>query len=194
MMKTKVLLLLVISFKLSYAQQKDSTEIVKEITTFFRYSSNFEIDSLLNKMHTKLFTLAPKKQIKESMQQMLDDKNLKIGFSNYNIQNISPTFTYNSVKYALVKYNFTMNMQFYDNGNLSENSLSMQYALPGLKQKFGKDNVRLIDSTQTVIIDVKGLMYAINDNKKDWKFLEKKEEQKSILKYLIPQAVINKLK
>lgn len=193
-MKTKVLLLLVISFKLSYAQQKDSTEIVKEITTFFRYSSNFEIDSLLNKMHTKLFTLAPKKQIKESMQQMLDDKNLKIGFSNYNIQNISPTFTYNSVKYALVKYNFTMNMQFYDNGNLSENSLSMQYALPGLKQKFGKDNVRLIDSTQTVIIDVKGLMYAINDNKKDWKFLEKKEEQKSILKYLIPQAVINKLK
>lgn len=193
-MKTKVLLLLVISFKLSYAQQKDSTEIVKEITTFFRYSSNFEIDSLLNKMHTKLFTLAPKKQIKESMQQMLDDKNLKIGFSNYNIQNISPTFTYNSVKYALVKYNFTMNMQFYDNGNLSENSLSMQYALPGLKQKFGKYNVRLIDSTQTVIIDVKGLMYAINDNKKDWKFLEKKEEQKSILKYLIPQAVINKLK
>lgn len=193
-MKTKVLLLLVISFKLSYAQQKDSTEIVKEITTFFRYSSNFEIDSLLNKMHTKLFTLAPKKQIKESMQQMLDDKNLKIGFSNYNIQNISPTFTYNSVKYALVKYNFTMNMQFYDNGKLSENSLSMQYALPGLKQKFGKDNVRLIDSTQTVFIDVKGLMYAINDNKKDWKFLEKKEEQKSILKYLIPQAVINKLK
>ncbi|MFY8129306.1 MAG: hypothetical protein ACOVMM_13060 [Chitinophagaceae bacterium] len=194
MMKTKILLLLVISFKLSYAQQKDSTEIVKEITTFFRYSSNFEIDSLLNKMHTKLFTLAPKKQIKESMQQMLDDKNLKIGFSNYNIQNISPTFTYNSVKYALVKYNFTMNMQFYDNGKLSENSLSMQYALPGLKQKFGKDNVRLIDSTQTVFIDVKGLMYAINDNKKDWKFLEKKEEQKSILKYLIPQAVINKLK
>ncbi len=193
-MKTKILLLLVISFKLSYAQQKDSTEIVKEITTFFRYSSNFEIDSLLNKMHTKLFTLAPKKQIKESMQQMLDDKNLKIGFSNYNIQNISPTFTYNSVKYALVKYNFTMNMQFYDNGKLSENSLSMQYALPGLKQKFGKDNVRLIDSTQTVFIDVKGLMYAINDNKKDWKFLEKKEEQKSILKYLIPQAVINKLK
>jgi hypothetical protein len=194
MMKTKILLLLVISIKLTYAQKKDSAEIVKEITTFFRYSSNFEIDSLLNKMHTKLFTLAPKKQIRESMQQMLDDKNLKIGFSNYNIQNITPTFTYNSVKYALVKYNFTMNMQFYDNGKLSENSLSMQYALPGLKQKFGKDNVRLIDSTQTVFIDVKGLMYAINDNKKDWKFLEKKEEQKSILKYLIPQAVINKLK
>lgn len=193
-MKTKILCLLFISFKLSYAQKKDSIEIVKEITTFFRYSSNFEIDSLLNKMHTKLFTLAPKKQIKESMQQMLDDKNLKIGFSNYNIQNITPTFIYNSVKYALVKYNFTMNMQFYDNGKLSENSLSMQYALPGLKQKFGKDNVRLIDSTQTVFIDVKGLMYAINDNKKDWKFLEKKEEQKSILKYLIPQAVINKLK
>jgi hypothetical protein len=193
-MKTKILLLLVISIKLTYAQKKDSAEIVKEITTFFRYSSNFEIDSLLNKMHTKLFTLAPKKQIRESMQQMLDDKNLKIGFSNYNIQNITPTFTYNSVKYALVKYNFTMNMQFYDNGKLSENSLSMQYALPGLKQKFGKDNVRLIDSTQTVFIDVKGLMYAINDNKKDWKFLEKKEEQKSILKYLIPQAVINKLK
>jgi hypothetical protein len=193
-MKTKILLLLVISIKLTYAQKKDSAEIVKEITTFFRYSSNFEIDSLLNKMHTKLFTLAPKKQIRESMQQMLDDKNLKIGFSNYNIQNITPTFTYNSVKYALVKYNFTMNMQFYDNGKLSENSLSMQYALPGLKQKFGKDNVRLIDSTQTVFIDGKGLMYAINDNKKDWKFLEKKEEQKSILKYLIPQAVINKLK
>ena len=193
-MKTSLFILLVIALSFAKAQQKDSAEIVVNINTFFRYSSNFEIDSLMDKMYPKLFTIAPRKQITEAKESMLKDNNVKIGFANYNIKKISPTFTYNSVKYALVKYNFIMQMQFFDNGKISKNSLSMQYALPGLEQKFGKQNLHLVDSTQTVNIYTNGQMYAINENKKDWKFLEKKEEQKAILKYLIPQAVINKLK
>ncbi len=193
-MKTSLFILLVIALSFAKAQQKDSTEIVVSINTFFRYSSNFEIDSLMDKMYPKLFTIAPRKQITEAMESMLKDNNLKIGFANYNIKKISPTFTYKSVTYALVKYNFIMQMQFFDNGKISKNSLSMQYALPGLEQKFGKQNLHLVDSTQTVNIYTNGQMYAINENKKDWKFLEKKEDQKAILKYLSPQAVINKLK
>lgn len=184
----------IFSIYVSKAQTKDSLAIATDVNLFFNYTTTNQVDSLLEMLYPKLFTIAPKEQLKQQMKNMLDDKNLTIKMFDFKIKSISPTFLYNTVKYALVKYNFRMTMQFGGINESQKNNLALQYSLPELQEKFGKSNVQLNDETQTISIYVNGLIYAINEPKKSWKFLEKKEEQKALLNYLLPQAVINKLK
>lgn len=192
-MKNLVVFFLFLNFFELNAQKKDSAAIHQQFNNFWRYTQQYEIDSLLELLHPKLFTIASKKSLKESMLSMFTGGELQIKFLNNHLKSISKTFIYNEVKYALLTYDFDMLMSFTMNGELSkQNNLSLQYALPGLIKTFGKQNVELNETNQTVKIHTLGTLFAMNSNDNDWKFLERKEEQKAILKYLLPPAVIKK--
>jgi hypothetical protein len=134
----------------------------------------------------------------QAMNKMKEDTSTIITMGNSVLKSISKTLELDSIKYVLMKYSFKMTMKIVSTknepSNEEENFNIADFTYEMLKAKYGEKNILYNREKSKLDITVNNEMYVIKNLKyKEWKFLEKKESMKPLLKKILPKKVLKKL-
>ncbi|UTW61574.1 hypothetical protein KFE98_16375 [bacterium SCSIO 12741] len=184
-------LLLFIVITLTTFAQKAESEIRETFDTYFDLIEAQDISGTLDFVYPKLFEHYPKADLQTAFEKLYSDPDVKIEMKNAKVKSVSETMEYQGVQYATLDYSFDMHMKFLNNEGGEE---GLQFAALMLKEVYGADNVSFDSKTGVISIHTETTMYAVNDPAyPGWKFLEKKEDMKDVMKKIFPKKVLKKL-
>lgn len=182
---------LFISFLLfTNVNAQDQDAIKAEANKYYDILKNMDLVKTLNMTYPRIFEIVPRDKMEESFAKIFDDSTIRMQFSNFSIGNISNSIQKDGIKYALVKYAYTLSLTFNE-------EMDKDFEKPMLntyKEMYGKKNVIYNRDTQTFVITVNTSMFAIKDPQfGGWKFLENKPTMITLLGKLIPEDVMQQL-
>lgn len=111
-MKALHITLFALLISLGSVAQTDKESIQKWADIYMVYVQNNDIDKILDAMLPQLFETISRSQIKASMEQMLNNSNMKVEYLSAKINSISNTVKRDDTKYALVNYDSSFKMIF----------------------------------------------------------------------------------
>lgn len=117
----------------------DSTEMINRLDTFMFYSQLLNFEKILDYTYPKLFTLASRQELKETMENAFIDEDINIKMDSLKIVKINPIFEDDEGKYARITYSMLINMSLKE----ELDSSGMQSFLDIMKTNFGDKNVWL---------------------------------------------------
>lgn len=187
----KHITVLLISFLIvTNLSAQDKEVISQEVGKYFETLKAKDVKASLEYIYPKIFEIAPKGKIEQSMNETFNDPTLELNFKDLAIGTVSDVIVQDGVKYALIAYSYKMTIKsLEDLGKDFEKQLLGTYI-----DMYGKNNVEYDKKTKTYSIAVTTSMYAINSPKySGWKFLENKKGMEIILQKLIPESVTEQL-
>jgi len=185
LLSTLWLLCLGVSFAL--AQSAQNTKALKtDLDGYLKVVKNKDIDGILDYMPPKMFETTSRENMKVAM----NGENLqKVVYKELTIKKISPLFTYQKNKYALVKYLAVVVIPV-----PKDDKAKMESTFEIMKSMMGEDKVKLDAEKGEITLNSDAEMYAIlTPQIKGWKFLGKSEQAPPI-DGIVPKEVQEKLK
>mgnify|MGYP001330066082 CR=1 FL=1 len=197
-MRTLLILILTTSLSIESFAQEVNEEIKKTFKNYFQTIEKKDNEKTLDFIYPKLFEHFPKERMLQAMNKMKEDTSTIITMGNPALKSISKTLELDGIKYVLMKYSFKMTMKIFspknETNNEEENFNIADFTYEMLKTKYGEKNVLYNREKSKLDITVNNEMYVIkNTEYKAWKFLEKKESMKPLLKKILPKKVLKKL-
>ncbi|MDX1936908.1 MAG: hypothetical protein SFU21_07315 [Flavihumibacter sp.] len=163
--KNTLLLLLLVISQITQAQKDEALE--KRLKEFLVFNETMQIDKVLDYTYPKLFTIAPKAQMLEAMQNAFDNEEMKITMDTLKVQKVHPVFSMGTGSYAKIDYSLVMTMRFKDS---TTNTAEL---VDAMKSQFtdavAKPNGVLVIKQLTAMVAIKD---AIS---KEWTFVNLKE-------------------
>ena len=147
-------------------------------------------------MHPKVFESISKEQLKQGMDQMLKNEQMKIEFLSTELFNISDAIEYEGSKYSLVDYANSMRMTFLSEKDkpIDEKEVFINFMKSSMDVQFGEENVKADAKTVSLTIYVKSNLYAVNSSEFDgWKFLSNDANMKTVIDTVIPITIQEQL-
>jgi hypothetical protein len=177
-----LLVLLLVITQVAQAQKDEALE--KRLKEFLAFNETMQIDKVLDYTYPKLFTIAPKAQMLEAMQNAFDNEEMKITMDTLKVQIIYPVFTLGSGSYAKIDYSLIMTMHFKDT---TTNTAEL---VDAMKSQFtdavAKPNGVLVIKQLTAMVAIK------DDISKEWTFVNLKEND-SLTGRLLSKELLAKL-
>lgn len=192
--------IIVLSLFLSSGIAQDQKETLENsFYEYFQMVSDKDIDGTLDYMLPKMFELAPRELVKNSMQQIYEDEEMDIKFANNKLINMSfLDFKEEEKTYAFVDYSFDMIMVIHALKNPTKevqgekesslNEFALIHAM--YNEQFGTDNVEADKANGKFTIFKESQLIAVEIPDLGWKFLEIKPEMMPVLERLLPGAVV----
>ena len=150
---------------------KDSAELSSRLEMFMQYNRDMNFEKMMDYIYPKLFTIAPKEQIKEAMESALNDDELTIKLDSLKTEKIYPLFASGNNRYAKISYSMLILMST----KQQKDSTDMSEIVPVMQTQYGEENVRFDKKTNTLIIYQKVDMVAIKDElSPEWTFMNLK--------------------
>ena len=150
-------------------------------------SNNKDWDSVFDLTYYKLFEMASKEQMVETMESVFKMfKDFQIRLTK--ITDIYPIVNYEGDQFTRFFYDNELIITFHNTDDLDN-------YLPGFTEGYG-DNVKVFRNTNSIRIQMESSQFAVlQENSSDWKYLEFKQGQEEMLiQYdIIPVTVIEKL-
>jgi len=190
-MKT-LFLTLVLSLSLTMQGQVDKKTLKAETLKYFSFVESNNSEGVINYMHPKVFETLPKEQMKAGMDQMLDNKDMKIEFLSSTIDNMTDIVVHENNSYVNINYTNKMKMVFLSEKNkpVEEQKTFMDFMEKTMDSQFGKKNVFLDAENLALIIIVKSDLYAIYNEEFDgWKFVGNDDAMATVINSIIPEKV-----
>lgn len=174
-----------VALKAQGLSTKDGAAIDLKVDQFLKLMEKKDYTKVLDFMYPPIFDHTSKKDMFQIFE-MLEESGIELKFKNTQLLNKQALQTVNNTKYALIKYQFELDLP------LTTNELRGYAPLlvPVLQSNFGKENVSYNKGQN--LITAKGIKYlmAINDPKyADWLFLIYDSSMKSAIEKTIPAAV-----
>ena len=187
----KKLIVLLLSFWWFAAQAQKSTDakLNSRLQTYMSASQQLDFDKVMDLMHPRLFTVAPREQLIETMEQAFNNPQLTIRFDSMRVLAISPAFQLAKETYRKVDYFMQMTITLNDSLDLRQQALS-----DAMKKSFsagfpGKE-VQINPEKNTIHVAGLDLMFAIKGpGVVEWMFLGYEKKNPQLLKHLYPQQV-----
>lgn len=176
--------------------QSDAETIKSETLMYFSFVESNNSEGIINFMHPKVFETISKEQLKEGMEQMLKNEQMKIEFLTTDIKNISEVVEFENSKYSLVDYSNDMRMTFLSEKDkpLEEKQTFIDFMKPSMEAQFGAGNVKADAESTSLTIHVESTIYAVfNPEFGGWKFLANDNNMTSVIDTIIPETVRTQL-
>ena len=168
---------------------KDSIELINRLQIFMQYNRELNFDKVMDYVYPKLFTIAPREKIKEAMEAAFQSDELVIKMDSIQIQKVYSVFAVDNNKYSKINYS----MQILMKPVKIEDSLDMNMLLTIMQGQYGKENVRINEKTNTLIVHQNLSMAAIKDkHSKEWTFINMKKED-PLMGMLLEKPILDKL-
>ena len=168
---------------------KDSMELINRLEIFLQYNRELNFDKVMDYVYPKIFTIAPREKIKEAMEAAFQSDELVIKMDSLQIQKVYPLFAVDKNKYAKINYSMQMLMT----PAKVEDSLDMNMLLTIMQGQYGKENVRIDEKTNTLIVNQILSMAAIKDeHSKEWTFVNMKKDD-PLMGMLLEKPILDKL-
>jgi len=190
-MKTLFLTLL-LSLSLSLNAQVNKKTLKAETLKYFNFVETNNSEGVINYMHPKVFETLPKDQMKAGMDQMLDNKDMKIEFLSSTIDNMTDIVEHEKSSYVNIDYTNKMKMIFLSEKDkpIEEQKTFMDFMAKTMNSQFGKENVSLDSENLALIIIVKSDLYAIyNEAFQGWRFVGNDDAMEAVINTIIPEKV-----
>ncbi len=196
-MKALHITLFALLISLGSVAQTDKESIQKWADIYMVYVQNNDIDKILDAMLPQLFETISRSQIKASMEQMLNNSNMKVEYLSAKINSISNTVKRDDTKYALVNYDSSFKMIFLTEAEkpLDKRKEMLDYFKTAMEAQFGKDSTTINYDEASVSVKSVTNMYAVSSPEfTGWKFLNDDNNMGTLAKTIIPEDVISALK
>jgi len=194
-MKKISILLSLLFVQLILLGQKDSS-LERRLAEFMQVNDEMDLNKVLDYTYPKLYTIVPRDQMLEVLQNTFDNENMSIRLDSLHINTIYPVFRLENGSYAKVIYSMSMGMAFKNN----EDSLTAEkkkerddYMLSSLSEQYGTGNVHIDPVSGNLKIKMVSPMVAVKDEyAKQWSFVNFKEND-PITNRLFSKEVLKKL-
>lgn len=194
----KIILALSCSFFISTVNSqtlRDSLDLRRDLDSYQRVSMKLDIDSILAFMPPKMFTIAPKNRIKESLESTFINEDFTMGFDTLAYGAMLPLVKIGNQFCTMVNYNIRMSITF----SGKPDSALVNILTEVFSEEYGADNVQ-IDPKNSARLNIKSpdkKMFALKEPGWDsWKFLEDTRadadsNQRKIMDMVIPKEVLD---
>lgn len=176
------------------AQSQD--EITKHAETYYEFIANQNFDGVLDYMYPKVFDMASRDQMKTSMEQMFNSKDMKIEFLSNKVNRVTDETKADGVTYAAVFYNSKMKMTFLSEMDkpAEDKKLFLDFMKTTMDTQFGEENVTSDLKAMALVINMNSNMFAIKDPKyTGWKFIGNDDAMKQVVNSIVPENVRTEL-
>jgi hypothetical protein len=173
-MKTVFIIISFFAFAVQGKTQytKDSTEMATRLETFMQNNRLMDIDKVLDYTYPKLFTIAPREQVKEAMENAFTNDELIISLDSIKVVKIYPVFSVNENRYAKITYSMIINMQ-----PKGKDSTTFDTYLEVMQSQYGEENVSIDKTGKGINIFQQVDMVAIKDElSPEWTFVNLKKD------------------
>jgi len=176
--------------------QKDSS-LERRLAEFMHVNDEMELDKILDYTYPKLYTIVPRDQMLEVLQNTFENENMSIHLDSLQINTIHPVFKLENGSYAKVIYSMNMFMAF---KNDREDSLTDEkrkerddFMLSSFSEQYGAGNVSIDPASGYLKIKIVSPMVAVKDEYAiQWCFVNFKEND-PITHRLFSKEVLKKL-
>lgn len=191
MKQITLLLSLIIGSLFAQAQSKDAA-LNRRITEFMQISRDMDIDRTMDYIYPRIFEIAPRSMMVEEMKKALNSEEMSITMDSVRAMKAEPITVAGATQFTRFQYYVKFGIRF-NKKDSTEEDMAASY-LELLKAQFGKQNVTY--SGETDIFQIHTIKYslAIKDrySKNIWTFVN--QEQSSMLRKLLPAALVKKYK
>ncbi len=187
-----LLLILVLFFNLALQGQVDKKTLKAETLKYFDFVEANNSEGVINYMHPKVFETLPKEQMKAGMDQMLDNKDMKIEFLSSDINSITDIIEHENSSYVNIGYTNKMKMVFLSEKEkpVEDQNVFMGFMKKTMDSQFGEKNVSLDAENLALIVTVNSNLYAVyNDDFGGWKFVGNDDAMTAVINTIIPEKV-----
>ncbi len=176
--------------------QKDAS-LERRLAEFMQANEQLELNKVLDYTYAKLFTIVPREQMFELLQNTFENKQMSIKLDSLQIDSIYPVFKLENGSYAKVIYSFNMLMLIkYPEGDslsVEEKAENNDLMVSGLGSQYGEDKVSIDPVTGSLKIQITSPMVAVKDQyAEQWCFVNLKEED-PLMDRLFNKEVLKRL-
>jgi hypothetical protein len=144
------------------------------LETFMQYNRLMDIDKVLDYTYPKLFTIAPREQVKEAMENAFSNDELIINLDSVSIVKIYPVFAVNENRYSKIIYSMIINMQLKGEG---KDTADTRMFLKIMQDQYGEENVTMDKKGTGINIFQQVDMAAVKDEfSPEWTFVNLKKD------------------
>lgn len=195
-MKTKIIIILLSLFSIySYSQTKDSppvTEIKKTLVSFAKSLQTKNINSTVELIHPKYFTVTPKDKMQQMLSFTYDNPYLKTDVTKFIIHSVEKPEKIGSEYFSVTDYSIRMNLKI-DWAQLPVAEEMKQQIRQSITKQFGDGNVQHVQKGDYYIINTKMKACAVSGDNKNWKLILLEKKQKPQLMKILPKKIVDKV-
>ena len=185
-------LIALLTFSTILNAQVDKKTLEAETLKYFSFVEANNSEGVINYMHPKVFETLPKEQMKAGMDQMLDNKEMKIEFLSSTINSMTDIIEHENSSYVNIDYTNEMKMIFLSEKGkpVEEQKAFMDFMKKTMDSQFGKENVKRDAENLALVITVKSDLFAIhNKTFNGWKFVGNDDAMTAVINSIIPEKV-----
>ena len=188
------IILVAVSFMVSgslYSQP--DTSLASRLNAMLKFTQTKDIEKVMDYTYPKLFTIAPKEMLLQTMQDTYETDEYIIELDSIAVQTIYPVFNINDTSYVKVKHTMLMKMKYkepYDTANKESN----EFLINLMEEKFGKGNVRFDVKANSLNIFMVPDIVGVKPKDGLWTFANLDEDNPAMVNMLFSKQVQNKLK
>lgn len=190
-MKPFFVSLLAICFTLAgFTQQQP--QLQARLQRFMELNQALNFDSVLAYTYPKMFTIVPRDEMKEGLENAFDNDQVKMGLDSLKVDSVYPVFSMQGGSYAKISYSMKMIMQFkHRETDSTKQQQQNEFILSAMQTQMGKEKVS-VDAGGNIIIRMTSQMLAVKDKyAKDWCFVNLKDGD-PILNQLFTKEILDK--
>lgn len=187
----KLLLAFVYSLVLitSQAQVRSGDKALDaRLDTYMQWNRDLDFEKVMDYVHPKLFSIAPREAILQSFKQAFDNDQIAITIDSSYVVAFSPAFQHEAASYRKVDYFMSMRLRFKDTAVVNDEFIgtmtqNLQASMPGKTVAFNK-------ALAAFVIRGKDVMIAIKDSKDaQWMFLGHNNNPQLVEALFAPEVI-----
>lgn len=169
-------------------------KLLERLDSMTRFTERSDFESILNLTYPKVFSIAPREQLLEAMEEAMENEEFSSSIDSLVILTIEPPIVTNNAQYVLISHSMLMYMKFREVPD-SNDKEGITLLTNLMEDEFGKGNVRYNQHTGTMRIYMLATLLAIRDeHSPEWSFLNLDEDSMDIADLLLPEDVLGKIK
>ena len=188
-MRHFLICLLVLTFSLAGRTQNSDPQLNERLQAYMKLSKDLDFEGLMNYLHPKLFTIAPKEAMAETLKKAYDNDQMHISIDSMAILNIGEDFTVGAARYKKIDYELSLQLRFKDTA-ITEKREFVNGLLKNLEGSFPGKKVGYAAAQKAFWVKGPDLLFAIKDSPEtSWMFLGYNKNPQ-LIQALFPPEVI----
>lgn len=174
-------------------QAQNDTSLLNRLTAILKFTQAKDFTKIMDYTYPKLFTLAPRDLLIESMKNSFETEEFLIELDSAKIDSIYPVFRINDTSYVKIKHSMIMRMKYTEPFDTTDKE-SIEMFVNLMAQSFGKENVRFDGAANSINIFMRPDLVGIKVNPSSpWTFVNLDEDNPAMLELLFNRQVLDKL-
>ena len=176
----------------SQARAQQDSSLLNRLHAMLKYTQVKDIDKVLDYTYPKLFTIAPRALLLNSMKETYETEEYIIELDSINIHTVFPIFKIADTSYVKVKHTMLMKMKYKQPYNTSDGG-NRTLLVNLMAEKYGKGNVRFDPKENSLNIFMIPDLVGVKPGNSQWTFANLNEDNPALLEILFSKKVRDKL-